>query len=574
MRRLGPLLAAFLAGCVLTAASGTYMLMAHPTFVSKVRSHLVSLLASPNDGTASAPEPNLSGLVVRVDASATGFAISPLIYGVSFADPQYVRTLGATFNRWGGNSSSTFNWDTGNAWNAGRDWEFRNNNGGRSGNAVDTFIAQSLASGAQPLITIPTLGWVAKNDDNNARSIGVPGQGGAPLAAGSQAIAGYDPTANIARTSVLSLPKKPGPLSATPDSAATTIYQDEWVHYLVSKFGSGANGVTYFGMDNEPDLWSITHTDVHPVDMSYQDMLTEFTRYADAVKAVDPAAKILGPTVSGWTGYQFSALDRGTDNFTTHADRQAHGDTPFLEWWLSQVAKHDKAIGTRTLDYLDVHYYPQAGNVSAAHASDPATQALRIRSVRSLYDPTYQDESWIAQPVDLIPMLRDWINRAYPGTKISISEYNFGGEYDASGAVTLAEVLGIYGREGVGMANYWPYPPANTPGAAAFRLYRNFDGKGATFGDTELAVTSPARQVAAFASRHSDTGEIDVVLANESLTQTANIALDLGTANGYKASQFVIHPGSSDIVAEPMSSASASLALEPLSVRLVRLTRP
>jgi hypothetical protein len=303
-------------------------------------------------------------------------------------------------------------------------------------------------------------------------------------------------------------------------------------------------------------------------------MLTSFTTYADAVKAVDPSAKILGPSVSGWTAYQYSALDRGSDNFATHADRQAHGDTPFLAWWLSQVAKHDQATGTRSLDYLDVHYYPQAQNVSSAHASDPATQALRIRSVRSLYDPTYQDESWIAQPVALIPMLRDWINRNYPGTKISISEYNFGGEYDASGAVALAEVLGIYGRDGVGMANYWAYPPPNTPASAAFRLYRNFDGKGATFGDVSLPVVSPARQVAAFASRHSDTGEIDVVLANESLTQTANISLDMGVVAGYKASLFVIHPGSADIVPEAMTSSRAPLVLEPLSVQLVRLTKP
>jgi len=162
----------------------------------------------------------------------------------------------------------------------------------------------------------------------------------------------------------------------------------------------------------------------------------------------------------------------------------------------------------------------------------------------------------------------------YPGTKISISEYNFGGEYDASGAVTLAEVLGVYGRDGVGMANYWPYPPANTPGAAAFRLYRNFDGKGSTFGDISLPVSSPARQVATFASRHSDTGEIDVVLANESLTQTATVGLDLGVASGYRATQYVIHPGSAEIATEPLPSAGASLTLEPLSVRLLKLVKP
>ncbi len=568
------LAAAFLAGAVTASAAGGYLVMAHPRFVSRIEAHLPRFDFS-SSATAPQPSPDvpLDGVVVRIDTLAPASAISPLIYGVSFADPAYVKLLGATVNRWGGNSATTFNWDAGNAWNAGRDWEFRNNDGGRSGNAVDTFIAQSLAVGAQPLITIPTIGWVAKNTDNNTKAVGVPGHGGPPSAPGSQAIAGYDPAANRARTSVPSLPAKNGTFSTAPDPSAQVVYQDDWVHYLTTKFGTGAKGVTYFAMDNEPDLWSTNHTDIHPVQTSYDELLKEFTTYADAVKAVDPSAKILGPVVSGWTAYQFSGLDAGSDNYATHADRQAHGDTPFLEWWLQQVALHDSSIGKRTLDDLDVHYYPQAPNVSSAHAADPATQAMRIRSVRSLYDPTYIDESWISQPVDLIPMLRAWINKSYPGTGISISEYNFGGEYDASGAVALAEVLGIYGREGVSMANYWPYPPANTPGAAAFRLYRNFDGNGATFGDLSMPVSSGSRQVAAFASRHSDTGEIDVVLANESLTQTATVNLQLNGYSSYKVDQFVIHPGSAEISHEVVNSLAGPLSLEPLSVRLVRLTK-
>lgn len=576
--RLLPLVAAFAAGAVCASGAGMYLVVVHPRFVSRVVAHLPKVDFSGGGGSTSdqaqaADLAPLDGVVVRVDTLASGSTISPLIYGVAFADPAYVKELGATVNRWGGNSASTFNWDNGHAWNAGRDWEFRNNNGGRAGNAVDTFIQQSLAAGAQPLITVPTLGWVAKNDDNNTRASGVPAAGGPPVRPGLDSIAGYDPTANRDRTSVPSLPKSPGAYASAPDPNATAVYEDAWVHYLASKFGTGSKGVTYFAMDNEPDLWSTNHTDVHPVEPGYDEMLKEFTTYADAVKAADPSAKILGPVVSGWTAYQFSALDRGSDNYATHADRQAHGDVPFLEWWLGQVAQHDRSSGVRSLNYLDVHYYPQAPNVDSAHASDPATQALRIRSVRSLWDPTYSDESWIGQPVDLLPTLQAWINKEYPGTGISISEYNFGGEYDASGAVTLAEVLGTYGRYGVSMANYWPYPPKGTPGEAAFQLYRNYDGKGATFGDISLPVTSGSRQVAAFASRHSDTGEVDVILTNENLTQTATVSLQLADFGSYHAEQFVIHPGSTQITAEPMSSLNGPLTLEPLSVHLVRLTK-
>lgn len=566
-RNLLSLAAAFVAGAVTASGFGLYLVTAHPHFASRVVAKLQrSLDFSSGDSSSPPPAALPADVFVRVDVSGEATPISPLIYGVAFADPSFLKELGATVNRWGGNATSTFNWDAGNADNAGRDWQFRNQGG--SGNAADQFISQSLGAGAQPLMTIPTIGWVAKNADNNTMALGVPNQGGPPVAPGADAIAGYDPRGNRARTSVPSMPTGSGDVASGPNPSAPVVYQDAWVRYLTSKFGAGPAGVSYFEMDNEPDLWWISHTDVRPAEMGYQDMVNEFTSYADAVKSVDPQANVMGPVVSGWTGYQFSALDRGADNFATHADRMAHGNLPFLLWWLKQVAAHDRTAGKRTLDYLDVHYYPQAQNVVSAN-SDPTTQALRIRSVRSLYDPTYTDESWIGQPVQLIPMLKNWIAQAYPGTKIAISEYNFGGQTDASGAVALAEALGVFGRDGVGMASYWTNPPRNSPAAAAFALYRNYDGHGGHFGDLSIPVSSTARQVDAFASRHSDTGEVDVVLANESLTDSTTVTLQTG--GQYSAQQFVIHPGSGQITAETVDG--GTLNLEPLSVRLVRLVR-
>ena len=573
MRRFLSLAASFMAGAVTASASGMYLVAAHPRFVSRVEAHLLRSFDFSSTATVQSPTPDtpIGAVIVRIDNLAAPTPISPLIYGVAFADPAYLKNLGASANRWGGNATSTFNWDNGNADNAGRDWQFRNQGG--TGNAADEFIASTLSANAQPVITIPTIGWVAKNADNNTMSIGVPSQGGPPLAAGSEAISGYDPTANRQRTSVPSLPSDHGTFAPAPDPRAAVVYQDAWVHYLAGKFGTGAHGVNYFEMDNEPDLWWLNHTDVRPAELGYADMLNEFTTYADAVKAADPSAQILGPVVSGWTAYQFSALDRGSDNYRTHADRQAHGDVPFLEWWLRQVAEHDRTVGKRTLDYLDVHYYPQGQNVFNPRGSDPATQALRIRSVRSLYDPTYTDESWIGEPVDLIPMLKAWIAKGYPGTKLAITEYNFGGDFDASGAVAEAEALGVFGRNGVAMADYWTNPPKNSPVEAAFRLYRNYDGKGGKFGDLSLPIDSGSRQIAAFASMHSDTGEVDVVLANESLTHSGAVNLQLLGSGSYTAEQYVISPGSSVITAEAMASAASTITVDPLSVRLVKLTR-
>jgi hypothetical protein len=172
----------------------------------------------------------------------------------------------------------------------------------------------------------------------------------------------------------------------------------------------------------------------------------------------------------------------------------------------------------------------------------------------------------------LIARLRQWISAAYPGTGIAITEYNWGGEHDASGAVALVEVLGTFGREGVNLASYWTYPPPDSPAGAAFRLYRNFDGQHATFGDRSLPLTTSDPRVASFAARHSDKGEVDVILANESLVDTATVTLALGDGRSYQASQFRVGAGSSRIESQPMDSSSGPVSLPPLTVALIRLT--
>lgn len=63
----------------------------------------------------------------------------------------------------------------------------------------------------------------------------------------------------------------------------------------------------------------------------------------------------------------------------------------------------------------------------------------------------------------LIPRMRNWVNTYYPGTPIAITEYNWGAEDDMNGATTLADILGIFGREGLDMATYWTIPASTSP---------------------------------------------------------------------------------------------------------------
>jgi hypothetical protein len=185
----------------------------------------------------------------------------------------------------------------------------------------------------------------------------------------------------------------------------------------------------------------------------------------------------------------------------------------------------------RLLDYLDLHFYPENG-VSLTTAGNADRQALRLRSTRALWDPTYRDESWIGgddQPADwryvrLIPRMRDWVDAHYSGTKLAITEYNWGGLEHINGALAQADVLGIFGREGLDLAALWNYPAADLgyddfetlPGAYAFRMYRNYDGNGGQFGDVSVsAASADESQLAIYAAQHSADSSLTLVIINK-----------------------------------------------------------
>lgn len=473
---------------------------------------------------------------ISIDGRPSGYTISPLIYGLGVAPDKvnWYRDMGIRLVRWGGNQTTRENWEI-DASNAGSDWNFANVSHGWPnavpGKAGDDLMSSARGIGAEGLLTIPTMGWVAKDGNNATRSSNVPDQGGAPLNRASDAIAGYDPAANRRATSISSYAKKPQPFVFPPDLNDGAVYQDEWVAHLVKTYGKASDGgLRFYALDNEPDLWSSTHRDVHPVRMGYDDVIAMWEEYASAIKAVDPTAQILAPVISGVNSMMFSELDRGGDNFRTYADRKQHGNQLFLPWLLAEARIRDKQAGRRRLDYVDVHFYPQNGVYPSG--SDASMNALRLRSTQELWNTEYTSESWVRRTelakVALIPRLRDWIAQYYPGTKIAISEWNFGADDTINGGLTIADVLGIFGREGVDMAAYWYYPAPGGPGASAFKLYGNYDSCGRHFGDQVLKADSRDQQsIAAYAARDSHSADKSVILINKLRDKAIDAQLSL-----------------------------------------------
>jgi hypothetical protein len=114
---------------------------------------------------AGAPVPSgtNANVTIQLDALANRHAISPLIYGVAFASSSQLLDLNAPLHRSGGNGTTTYNWQN-NAWNHAADWYFESiaESSSAAGGDGDDFITTSKNGGAQAMLTIPMIGWVAK----------------------------------------------------------------------------------------------------------------------------------------------------------------------------------------------------------------------------------------------------------------------------------------------------------------------------------------------------------------------------------------------------------------------------
>jgi len=202
-------------------------------------------------------------------------------------------------------------------------------------------------------------------------------------------------------------------------------------------------------------------------------------------------------------------------DYSSFPDRMAHGGADYVPWLVDQLRSRN------LLDVLTLHFYPQSGEFS--DDTSPAMQQLRNRSTRSLWDPSYRDESWIDDTVMLIPRMRAWAG----GLKIGITEYNWGAETHINGATTQADILGIFGREGLDLATRWTTPDAGTPVYNAIKVFRNYDNRKSGFGDISVSAGGPNPDaVSSFAAIRSSDGALTIVAINKT-TSDVDAALDI-----------------------------------------------
>jgi len=180
------------------------------------------------------------------------------------------------------------------------------------------------------------------------------------------------------------------------------------------------------------------------------------------------------------------------------------------------------------VDVLDLHWYSEirANNIRiTTQDTSDAVVAARLQAPRSLWDNNYIENSFITAngsgPIRLIRRMKEKISTFYPNTQLAITEYYYGAGAHISGGIAQADVLGIFGREGVFAANMWRL--GGTSDAfifGAFDMFNNFDSPAGVFGNTSIQAQNPQiEQTSVYASvDQGDPNRMVVVMINKTTT--------------------------------------------------------
>ena len=338
--------------------------------------------------------------------------ISPYIYGTNqfLTEEENWTTM-----RQGGNRLTGYNWEN-NASNAGTDYLNSSDNfltwiagiqdENEPGIVTTTFRDKSIELNAYSLITLQLAGYVARDKKGTVT---------------------LQQTAPSSRWRNIKF-EKGTQFTPQPDTSDSFVYLDEYVNFLVNRFGMAntPTGIKGYALDNEPGLWISTHPRIHPIKARCLEMVQKAIDVSTAVKNVDPYLEIFGPVLYGFNAYYNFQDAVDWDSVKAGTNYQW-----FIDYYLDEMKQAEISSGKRLLDVLDIHWYPEAmgdNRITQTNANTTADKLARVQAPRTLWDDNYTENSWIGQwfgaYLPLIPRLKSSIDEYYPGTKLAFTEFS------------------------------------------------------------------------------------------------------------------------------------------------------
>lgn len=207
---------------------------------------------------------------------------------------------------------------------------------------------QENAPQVQVMYGLPILGWVGADTEYNFKDWDWYISHGNKWLNTAQNVTGKG-----------AIPNEDNGKNALVDGDINT-YLKEWptdscVGILDHWFGENGLGIDrsktlYWALDNEPEIWHMTHDDVQKEPVKPEEYIEKYVRVAKAARAKYPDLKLIGPICAN--EWQWFA---GPDRKDLTIDGRYW---PWLEYIIKRIAEEEKKCGMKLLDVFALHYYP------------------------------------------------------------------------------------------------------------------------------------------------------------------------------------------------------------------------
>jgi Glycoside hydrolase family 44/Secretion system C-terminal sorting domain len=284
---------------------------------------------------------------------------------------------------------------------------------------------------------------------------------------------------------------------------STTGILDYWINTLnVQK-----QRITYWNMDNEPEIWNGTHDDVISATYQAEAFMQSYFAVAKKARAKFPNIKLVGPTTANeWQWFNWM-------NRITGADGKYYC---WLEYFIKRCAEEERATGVRVLDVVDIHFYP---------SENTAEQVVQLHHV--FFDRDYAFSgangvknltgSWNASQNKeyIFGRINDWLNVYFSqnhGIKLGITEMDVENTTPSVIAVWYASMMGEFMKNDVDIFTPWSWRVGMWETLHLFARYNQTSAVQGTSSDETFVSSYPSVNAAK--------DSMTVVLVNRSTAAT------------------------------------------------------
>lgn len=293
---------------------------------------------------------------------------------------------------------------------------------------------------------------------------------------------------------------------------STVVILDKW--FGKNGLGYDPSRITYWNMDNEPEIWSGTHDDVMKTQIPAEEFMQNYFKVAKAARAKFPGIKLVGPVPANeWQWYRW-----GSDGISWNGKKYC-----WLEYFILRIVEEEKATGIKLLDVLDIHYYPTSSD------AEKLVQFYRVFFDRNYVYPEANGVKTVNGGWDnnqnkeyILGRVTDWLVKykgAEHGVKLGVTETGLNSDNANVQASWYASSMGEFMKNGVEIFTPWSWKPGMWETVHLFSRYSQ-----------EFivdAVSSDETYISAYPTINAASDSMTIFLVNRHTTATKEVKIDV-----------------------------------------------